>query len=110
MSFELPEAFIIAGQMEKELVGKVVSSWNIRDSKKMQSIGFMNKDERDYNILLGGEITDPADRDHSDRVADIDRAGPDVAGPVRTRGQGQDHGRPGDLRHRQRPVSSPGTR
>lgn len=56
MSFELPEAIIIAGQMEKELVGKVVSSWNIRDSKKMQSIGFMNKDERDYNILIGGKI------------------------------------------------------
>jgi formamidopyrimidine-DNA glycosylase len=57
MSFELPEAIILAKQMKKELLGKTVSSWNIMDSKRMQSIGFMNKDENDYDMLLGGEIT-----------------------------------------------------
>jgi formamidopyrimidine-DNA glycosylase len=58
MSFELPEAVILASQMENEMLGKVVSSWDISDSKKMQSIGFMNKDENDYDILIGGKITD----------------------------------------------------
>jgi formamidopyrimidine-DNA glycosylase len=58
MSFELPEAIILANQMKKELKGKTISSWDTKDTTRLQSIGFMNKDLKNYDILLGGEIND----------------------------------------------------
>jgi formamidopyrimidine-DNA glycosylase len=51
MSVELPEANILADQMNKALSGKKVVSHDIKDSEKLQRIGFMNKDLTAYDIL-----------------------------------------------------------
>ena len=56
MSVELPEARILAAQMNELLVGKKVASHEIMDSEKLQRIGFMNRDLADYEMLDGQTI------------------------------------------------------
>jgi formamidopyrimidine-DNA glycosylase len=56
MSVELPEAKILAEQINEVLVGKEVGSHEVMDSEKLQRIGFMNKDLADYDILDGQTI------------------------------------------------------
>jgi formamidopyrimidine-DNA glycosylase len=56
MSVELPEARILAEQMNRVLKGKKVASHEVMDSEKLQRIGFMNKDLADYEILDGETI------------------------------------------------------
>ena len=56
MSVELPEAKILAEQMNQVLKGKKVASHEVMDSEKLQRIGFMNKDLADYDILDGETI------------------------------------------------------
>jgi len=53
MSVELPEAKILAEQMNQVLKGKKVGSHEVQDSEKLQRIGFMNRDLADYDILDG---------------------------------------------------------
>lgn len=57
MSVELPEARILAEQMNAELPGKKVRSIQIRDHERMQKIGFMNKDLKQYDRLVDGTVT-----------------------------------------------------
>lgn len=56
MSVELPEAKILAAQINEMLVGKKVVSHEIMDSEKLQRIGFMNRDLADYEMLDGQTI------------------------------------------------------
>ncbi|UCD45837.1 MAG: hypothetical protein JSV27_04950 [Candidatus Bathyarchaeota archaeon] len=56
MSVELPEACILAEQMNTELPGKKVQTIQIRDYERMQRIGFMNKDLNGYDRLVGGTV------------------------------------------------------
>jgi len=56
MSVELPEAQILAQQMNKELPGKCVKSYELKDYQKLQKIGFVNKDTRAFDNLVGGRI------------------------------------------------------
>lgn len=59
MSIELPEARILAEQMHSELQGKCIASYQLQDHKKLQrwsQIGFLNKDIKDFNQLVGGEV------------------------------------------------------
>jgi formamidopyrimidine-DNA glycosylase len=56
MSVELPEARILAEQINEVLVGKEVASHGVMDSEKLQRIGFMNKDLSDYDTLDGQTI------------------------------------------------------
>jgi formamidopyrimidine-DNA glycosylase len=56
MSVELPEAKILAGQINETLVGKKVASHMVMDTERLQRIGFMNKDLADYGILDGETI------------------------------------------------------
>ena len=56
MSVELPEARILAAQINELLVGKEVAYHKIMDSEKLQRIGFMNEDLADYDILDGQKI------------------------------------------------------
>jgi formamidopyrimidine-DNA glycosylase len=52
MSIELPEARILAEQMNKELRGKCIRSYRLQDYKRLQRIGFMNKDVRSFDQLV----------------------------------------------------------
>jgi hypothetical protein len=44
MSIELPEARILAEQIDGELRGKQIKSCKLKDSERLQRIGFMNED------------------------------------------------------------------
>jgi formamidopyrimidine-DNA glycosylase len=62
MSVELPEARILAEQMNAELPGKKVQSIQLRDYERMQKIGFMNKDLKEYDRLIDGTVTSVTSR------------------------------------------------
>jgi len=56
MSIELPEAKILAEQMNKELQGKRIESYHLQDYERLQKIGMLNKDINDFDQLVKGEI------------------------------------------------------
>jgi formamidopyrimidine-DNA glycosylase len=56
MSVELSEAKILADQMNEEIKGKHIKSYNLRDFERLQKIGMLNKDTKDFNQLIKGEI------------------------------------------------------
>ena len=62
MSVELPEALILAEQMNDELKGKRVAACQLRDTDRMQRIGFINKDLTDFDPLVGGGIESTVSR------------------------------------------------
>jgi formamidopyrimidine-DNA glycosylase len=62
MSVELPEALILAEQMNEELKGKRVAACQLRDTDRMQRIGFINKDLTDFDRLVGGGIESAVSR------------------------------------------------
>jgi formamidopyrimidine-DNA glycosylase len=65
MSVELPEARILAEQMNEELPGKQIEVCDPRDYERMQKIGFMNKDIGDYQKLVCGRVESVASRGNS---------------------------------------------
>lgn len=56
MSIELPEAQILARQLDDALRGKRVKSATLRDYARLQRIGFLNRDLKDYERLVSGGI------------------------------------------------------
>jgi len=62
MSAELPEALILAKQMDEELVGKIVESCHLADYESMQRLNLVNKDISDFERLVGGKIDAVASR------------------------------------------------
>lgn len=56
MSIELPEAFVLAKQMNKGLRGKQITSCHFHDYEKAQKTGLINKDLGDFDKLVGGSI------------------------------------------------------
>jgi formamidopyrimidine-DNA glycosylase len=56
MSIELTEAKILAEQMNKELVGKCIKSYHLQEYEKLQKIGMLNKQIKDFDQLVGGKI------------------------------------------------------
>lgn len=68
MSIEVPEALILAGQMEKELRGKRIKSYRLQDYEKLQRIGFLNRDIRAFDQLVDGKIESVTSRGNVIRV------------------------------------------
>ena len=68
MSVEVPEASILAAQMEKELRRKRIKSYRLQDYEKLQKIGFLNKDIRAFGILVNGRIESVTSRGNVIRV------------------------------------------
>lgn len=56
MSIELPEARILAEQMNKELRGKRIGSYHLRDCERLQRTGFINKDTKAFDQLVNREV------------------------------------------------------
>jgi formamidopyrimidine-DNA glycosylase len=56
MSIELPEASILAKQMNSTLRGKRIKSYCLHDCQNLQRIGFMNKDTRAFDQLINREV------------------------------------------------------
>lgn len=56
MSIELPEAKILAEQMNKELLGKRIKSCHLQDYERLQRIGMMDKGIKSFDQLVNGKI------------------------------------------------------
>jgi len=56
LSIELPEAKILAGQMNKELGGKRITSCYLQDYERLQRIGMLDKDTKSFDQLVDGKI------------------------------------------------------
>lgn len=68
MSIELPEAKILAEQMNKQLRGKRIKSYELRDIEKLQKIGFVNKDTKAFKQLIDSKVESVASRGNVIRV------------------------------------------
>jgi formamidopyrimidine-DNA glycosylase len=68
MSVELPEAKILAEQMNRELGGKCVKSFLVKDCERLQRIGMMDKDLTSLNQIVDGKIESVASRGNVIRV------------------------------------------
>jgi len=56
VSVELPEIQILAEQMTSTILEKKIKSCEIQDSEKLQHVGFMNKNLKDYDRMIGCKI------------------------------------------------------
>jgi len=56
MSIELPEAKILAEQMNRELRGKRIKSYHLQDYERLQRIGMMDKDLKSFDHLFDGRV------------------------------------------------------
>ena len=68
MSIELPEAMILAEQMNRELRGKRIRSWHLQDCERLQSIGMLDEDTMSFDQLIGGEIESVTSRGNAIRA------------------------------------------
>jgi formamidopyrimidine-DNA glycosylase len=62
VSIEMPEATILAGQMRAELVGSTVAGFQLRGCEKLQRIGFVNRNTRDFTSLIGERVEEVVSR------------------------------------------------
>jgi formamidopyrimidine-DNA glycosylase len=56
MSIELPEAKIFADQLHKEVRGKEIKSYVLKDFERLQKIDMLNKDIEAFDGLVNGKI------------------------------------------------------
>ena len=68
MSIELPEAKILADQMNKELKQKRIKSYRLRDCEKLQKIGFINRDNKSFDLIVNRKVETVTSRGNSLRV------------------------------------------
>jgi formamidopyrimidine-DNA glycosylase len=80
MSVELPEAKILAEQMNQEIRGKRVKSYLVKDCERLQRIGMMDKDLTGFNMLVTGEIESVTSRGNVIRIK-LDNGANLILGP-----------------------------
>ena len=68
MSIELPEAKILAEQMNTEVRSKRVKAYHLQNYEKLQEIGMLNKNIESFNQLVDGEIESVVSRGNGIRV------------------------------------------
>jgi formamidopyrimidine-DNA glycosylase len=68
VSIELPEAYILARQMDEALRGKQVRSYMLKDYEKLLRVGFINKNIGDFDGLVGRTVEGVASRGNTIRV------------------------------------------
>ena len=68
MSIELPEAKILAEQMNEELRGKRIKSCHLQDYERLQKIGMMDKDTKSFDQLVDGKVEFAVSRGNVIRV------------------------------------------
>jgi len=68
MSIELPEAKILAEQMNRELKGKCIKNYCLRDYERLQRIGFMNRDIKSFDQLVNRKVESVISRGNAIRL------------------------------------------
>ncbi len=68
LSVELPEAYILAEQMKKELMGKTVAACELQNCTNYQRMGFVNTYLSDFDQLVGHKITSVVSRGNTIRL------------------------------------------
>jgi formamidopyrimidine-DNA glycosylase len=68
MSIELPEAKILAEQMNGELRGKHIKRYCLRNYEKLQKIGFVNRNIKSFDQLVNRKIESVISRGNAIRV------------------------------------------
>jgi formamidopyrimidine-DNA glycosylase len=68
MSIELPEATILAKQMDKELVGKKVESWQLNELEKLQKSKMVSRSLENFEKLNGKAVLSVVSRGNGIRV------------------------------------------
>ena len=68
MSFEYPEARLLATQLDSTLKGKTIASYDLRDYEKLQRIGFINRDLDDFKHLIGRQFEGASSSGNTIRV------------------------------------------
>ena len=68
MSIELPEAAILAGQMNQHLRGKRINSWHLEDLAKLQKSKMVRADLEAFDRLVGSSIESVVSRGNTIRV------------------------------------------
>jgi formamidopyrimidine-DNA glycosylase len=56
MGIELPEAHILSTQMDKELRGKQIKIYQLKNYQKLQKIGFINRDISAFNLITNSRV------------------------------------------------------
>ncbi|MFX0199260.1 MAG: hypothetical protein ACFFCW_24315 [Candidatus Hodarchaeota archaeon] len=56
MSIELPEANILAAQMNKKLRRKRIKSYHLQDFERLHRIDMLNRNTRSFDQLVNGKI------------------------------------------------------
>ncbi|MFX1488847.1 MAG: DNA-formamidopyrimidine glycosylase family protein [Promethearchaeota archaeon] len=69
MSIELPEALILAKQMNKEIIGKKIKAYKLQDYERLQKIGFLNENLEDFNLLVDSTVKSITSRGNLIRIA-----------------------------------------
>lgn len=68
MSIELPEAKILADQMDKALQGKRIKSYHLKDIERLQRVGMLDEDTTSFENLTNGKIQRVTSRGNVIRV------------------------------------------
>ena len=68
MSFEYPEARLLAAQLDETIKGKKIESYDLRDYEKIHRIGFINRDLDGFKRLLGRRVEGVGSRGNTIRV------------------------------------------
>ena len=68
MSIELPEARILAQQLDEALKGKVIEAYDLRDIERMIKIGFINKNLSNFDAIKGNSLLRAISRGNTIRL------------------------------------------
>jgi formamidopyrimidine-DNA glycosylase len=68
MSIELPEARILAKQLNNCITGLEIESYDLMDVERMMKIGFINKNLFDFEALIGKEVEKVVSRGNTIRI------------------------------------------
>lgn len=68
MSIELPEAKILAEQMNRVLKDKRIKGYHLRDCERLQKIGFINRDIKAFDQLVNRKVESVTSRGNAIRM------------------------------------------
>ena len=68
MSIELPEARILADQLNDAISGLTIETYDLKDVERMMKMGFINKDLTDFRSILEKSVEKVLSRGNTIRV------------------------------------------